>query len=148
MADYIYLEDGSGKLLLETGDAYLLEQAPYIVQLKLSANIAASAATHTTYQLTAPSGKTTGDFQEGHISDDTNPITSTDLDSGKYTEIEWSIKTCLGLADNDEIEFRVTNSGTVIDTYTVTPKITIGTGAAPELALIPILMRSYRAWRT
>jgi hypothetical protein len=147
MADYIYLEDGSGKLLLETGDAYLLEQAPYIVQLKLSANIAANAATDTTYQLTAPATKSTSDFQAGKISDDTNPIT-TDLASGKYTELEWSIKTCLGLADNDEIEFRVTNSGTVISTYTVTPKITVGAGAAPELALIPILMRSYRAWRT
>ena len=147
MADYIYLEDGLGKLLLETGGAYLLEQAPYIVQLKLSANIAASASTHTTAQLTAPAGKTTGDFQEGHISDDTNPIT-TDLDSGKYSEPEFSGKTCLGLADNDEIEFRITNAGANTLTLTVTGKITIGAGAAPELALIPILMRSYRAWRT
>ena len=130
MADYIYLEDGSGKLLLETGDAYLLEQSPYIVQLKLSANIAANAATHTTAQLTAPSGKTSGaDFEEGHISDDTNPIT-TDPGDGKYSELEWSLKTCLGLSNGDEIEFRVTDSGSNTLTLTVTPKITVGTVAS------------------
>jgi hypothetical protein len=140
MADYIYLEDGSGKLLLESGDAYLMEQSTPAVTLRLSSNIAAAAATDTTYQLSAPSGKSSSDFQAGKISDDTNPIT-TDLASGKYTELEWSCKTALGLADGDEIEFRITNAGTVIDTYTVTPKITIGAGAT---TIVPILLRQYR----
>jgi len=97
------------------------------IKLLLSSNIAASAATATTAQLTAPSGKTSGaDFQAGKISDDTNPIT-TDLDSGKYTELEWSLQT-QGIATNDEVEFRVTKSGLVLDTYSQTPKITGGTG--------------------
>ena len=101
---------------------------PQWIKLLLSSNVAASAATHTTAQLTAPAGKTSGaNFQEGHISDDTNPITSTDLDSGKYSELEWSLQT-QGIAESDEVEFRITNAGTVIDTYTLTPKITGGTG--------------------
>jgi hypothetical protein len=102
--------------------------APQWIKLLLSDNVAASAATHTTAQLTAPASKTSGaNFQEGHISDDTNPITSTDLDSEKYSELEWSLQT-QGIADSDEVEFRITNAGTVIDTYTVTPKITGGAG--------------------
>ena len=108
------------------------------VRLLLSDNIAASAATHTTAQLTAPAGKTSGaDFQEGHISDDTNPIT-TDLDSGKYTELEWSIKTAAGLGTGDEIEFRITNTGADTLTLTVVPKITIGAGT-PTISITETL---------
>lgn len=34
MADYIYLEDGTSKLLLETGDGYLLEQTLATTSIK------------------------------------------------------------------------------------------------------------------
>lgn len=98
---------------------------PERVNLSASSNIASGAATATTAQLTAPSGKSTSDFQAGKISDDTNPLPSIDLNNLKYTELEWSIITASGLSSNDEIEFRITNNGTVLDTYTVTPKITI-----------------------
>lgn len=97
------------------------------ITLSLSANIAASAATSTTAQLTAPSGKTTTDFQAGKISDDTNPLPAIDLSEDKYTELEWCVITDDGLSSNAEIEFRVTVLGVTLNTYTVTPKITIGT---------------------
>jgi hypothetical protein len=108
-----------------TNDTILLEKGA--VNLKLSSNIAASAATATTAQLTAPSGKSSStDFTAGKISDDTNPVT-VDIGSAKYTELEWSLIGSDILATGDEIEFKVTKAGVDITTYSVTPKWTVGT---------------------
>lgn len=98
--------------------------------LGASANIAASAATSTTAQLTAPSGKTTSNFGAGKISDDTNPITAIDLASGGYTELEWSIIRGPASATNDVYQFRVTAGGLPLSSYAVTPQWTVATGAA------------------
>ena len=94
-----------------------------------STYIATSGSGTTTAQLTAPSGKSTSDFQAGKISDDTNPVAAIDLADGKYTELEFAVEVVTGLvANGDEIEFRITDNGSVIDTYTLYPKITAGSG--------------------
>lgn len=119
------------------GDEVSFTTLDYI-QLSPSDDIAASASTSTTARLTAPSGKTTGDFQAGRISDDTNPLPSIDLDSGKYTELEWCFKVGSDAGASDEYEFRVTSAGTVLETYTQAPKVTVASGglslAVPLLA--------------
>jgi hypothetical protein len=85
----------------------------------------ASSGENTTAQLDAPSGKTTGDFQAGRIQDDENPADAIDLSSGKYTELEWSLQVAEGAPESTIYEFRITDAGTPIDTYTLTPEITV-----------------------
>jgi len=101
---------------------------PFVI-LSDSVFISGSASTSTTYQLTPPGVKTTGSFQSGYISDDTNPLPSLDLASDTYTEVEWSIEFTDDPEVNDVYEFRVTISGVPVDTYTETPQITITLGA-------------------
>lgn len=103
----------------------------------LSPKFALSASTNftngaaTTAQLTAPSGKTSGaDFQAGTINETSNPTAALDLGSGKYTEIEWCIKATDDAVAAAQYEFRVTYDGVSLDTYSVTPKWTIGTPVA------------------
>lgn len=102
---------------------------PAAMVIALSANITASGAA-TTAQLTAPAGKTSGThFQAGRIQDDENPTDALDLAADKYTELEWSLQAVAGVAlPSDVFEFRVTLNGVPLDTYTVTPTWTIGTG--------------------
>ena len=102
------------------------------VLLTDSTYIATSGSGMTTAQLTAPSGKSVSDFQEGLISDDTNPIPAIDLASGKYTELEFMIEVDgVLVAISDEIEFRITNAGTELDSYIATPKIMAGGAIIP-----------------
>jgi hypothetical protein len=79
---------------------------PPAFRLKASANIAASGEA-TTAQLTAPTGKTTGDFQAGRIQDDENPADSIDLAPDTYTELEWCIEATADAEDGETYEFRV-----------------------------------------
>lgn len=96
------------------------------IRLATSANIAAGGGTATTAQLTAPAGKTSGaDFQAGLISDDTNPLPSLNLASGKYTELEWCLQAISTVAIEGTYQFRVTRNGAAFDTYTVTPQWTL-----------------------
>lgn len=83
----------------------------------------------TTAQLTAPSGKTSGsDFQAGRITDDFNPTSTINYGNSKYTEHEWAIQAISGQAQVGDIyNFRITQNGNVLDTYSVTPDWTIGT---------------------
>ncbi len=92
------------------------------VQFSGSPNIAASAATATTAQLSAPAGKTTSSFTAGKISDDTNPITGVDIDLNFYSEYEFALVAAGAPASGERYEFQL--SGTAM-TNTVTPKITI-----------------------
>lgn len=97
--------------------------------LSLSPNFTNGAAT--TAQLTAPAGKTSGaDFQAGIISESSNPLTTLDLASGKYTELEWCFQATTYSESAAQYEFRVTYNGVALDTYTVTPKWTVGTPAS------------------
>jgi hypothetical protein len=107
---------------------------PAIV-LATSTNIGSGGTTTTSALLTAPSGKSTvTDFQAGYISDDTNPLPSLDLASDKYTELEWCLKAVSGVAVNGDVyQFRVTVSGTALDTYSVTPSWTIGTASVTDV---------------
>lgn len=81
----------------------------------------------TTAQLNAPTSKTTADFQAGILSESSSPMGSLNLTSGKYTELEWVLAASTSAVTGTQYEFRVTNAGTALDTYSVTPKWTIGT---------------------
>jgi hypothetical protein len=100
------------------------------VALAPSANIAASAATATTAQLTAPSGKTTANFQASRISDDTNPLPSVDPTTDVYLEPELSVQFLASAAANGQAyDFRVTSNGSAFGTYTNTPRVTVSPAA-------------------
>lgn len=92
-----------------------------------SGNIAAGGEA-TTARLTAPSGKTTSNFTAGRRWDDENGTDTIDIASGNYTEVEWSLTTQSPAADTDYFDFRVYADGAVLDTYSVTPRWTIGSG--------------------
>jgi len=97
------------------------------VYVSTSGNVTAGGEA-TTARLTAPSGKTTGDFTTGRRWDDENGDDSIDIVSDEYTELEWVLTTQSPATTSDYFEFRVYDGDTVLDTYTVTPKWTIGTG--------------------
>jgi hypothetical protein len=96
------------------------------IALVLSSNIVALGQS-TTAQLTPPSGKTTSNFTTGRIQEDMNPAAAIDIASGNYTEIEWCVK-ATDLADSSiTYQFRVLADNVVLDTYSVTPQITLNT---------------------
>lgn len=94
--------------------------------ISTSSNVAAGGEA-TTARLTAPSGKTTGDFDTGRRWDDENGSDSIDITSDDYTELEWVLTTQSPATTSDYFDFRVYDGDTVLDTYTVTPRWTIGT---------------------
>ena len=99
---------------------------PHVFEMDLSTHFADGAAT--TAQLTAPTGKTSGaDFLAGEIVETSNPAPSINLGTDEYTEVEWSIISVSGVNTHDATyEFRVVeDDGTVLDTYTVTPELTL-----------------------
>jgi hypothetical protein len=111
---------------------------PSSIEFGSSTNIVASGAS-TTAQLTAPAGKTTGDFDAGRIQDDENPADSIAISTDDYTELEWSL-VATGTASNGETyEFRIgygTSSVTGLTEYLVTPQWTIGsTPVTPTILL-------------
>jgi hypothetical protein len=107
-----------------------LDSALAAIVLAPSSYIAASGA-DTTAQLTAPSGKTTADFDAGRIQDDENPADSVTISEDDYTELEWCMRFSDNALDNQQYEFRITKNGTPLDTYTVTPKATTASVAPP-----------------
>lgn len=98
---------------------------PERILLAASSNITASGD-NTTALLTAPSGKTTGDFVTGRMQDDENPADAIDITTDNYTELEWSIAATSFASSTQVYQFRTTVAGTALDTYTVTPQMTIG----------------------
>lgn len=80
---------------------------------------------NTTAQLTAPSGKTTSDFVAGKIRDDENPAATVDITTDDYTELEWAIIVNSTAVVGDVYQFRVTKAGSVFDTYSVVPELTV-----------------------
>jgi hypothetical protein len=98
------------------------------IRLYDSAYITAGGTAPTTAQLTPPSGKTTGDFLAGAISDDTNPLADINLGADEYTEIEFSLEITNAAQSSDVYYFRITDEGNVLDTYTLIPELTIGAG--------------------
>lgn len=99
------------------------------VYITPSANIA-SGGEATTARLTAPSGKSTSDFVTGRRWDNENGTDTIDITTDDYTEVEWLVALTSAPADGDYFEFRVYAGSSALDTYTVTPKWTVGSGAS------------------
>jgi hypothetical protein len=110
----------------------LIETSSNEIYVSTSSNVTAGGEA-TTARLTAPSGKTTGDFTTGRRWDDENGDDSIDIASDEYTELEWVITT-QDLETDDYIEFRVYDGDDALDTYTLTPKWTIGSGSTNATA--------------
>lgn len=108
----------------------VMRTAPEIAEMAVaaSANIAANAATATTALMSAPGGKDTGDFDPGWISDDVNPGPSTDIDTDLYTELEWCMQATAYAGAGVVYEFRVSDNGAALDSYTDLPEWTIESG--------------------
>ena len=104
-----------------------------------SSNITAGGEA-TTARLTAPSGKTTGDFVTGRRWDDENGTDTIDLTTDDYTEVEWCLQAQSPATNGDYFDFRVYAGGSALDSYTVTPRWTVGTPATPSST-----PRGYRA---
>jgi hypothetical protein len=99
------------------------------VYVTTSGNVTAGGEA-TTARLTEPSGKTTSDFVTGRRWDDENGTDTIDITTDDYTEVEWSLALKSGLANADYFDFRVYAGASALDTYTVTPRWTVDTGAA------------------
>jgi len=114
--------------------AYIIRPAPAStneVYISTSGNVAAGGEA-TTARLTAPSTKTTGDFDTGRRWDDENGTDSIDITEDNYTELEWILTTQSPAADTDFYDFRVFNVDAALDSY-VTPRWTISSGGADTL---------------
>ncbi len=121
----------------DTGDNFATIVAPHITNnpdvpvsnpaFTLSASPYFSHDEATTVQLTAPSGKTTGDFLTGKMCESVNPMsTYTPSGTSKYTEFEVCVQATANAVNSGTYEFRMTNAGTVFTTITETPTWTIG----------------------
>ncbi|MEN6537915.1 MAG: fibronectin type III domain-containing protein [Bryobacteraceae bacterium] len=106
--------------------------------LSATANIAANAATATTAQLTAPANKTSNNFAAGTISDDTNPLPSSNLTANQYTEIEWCIASGVNATGGQTYTLRVTNNGTALDTYAANATWLVGASATLSQTLADV----------
>lgn len=97
--------------------------------MSASSQFADGAAT--TAQLTAPAGKTSGaNFFAGKMAETSNPITGVDITTGNYTELEYCVQATANAVNGATYEFRITDNGATLDTYSVTPQWTIGTASA------------------
>jgi hypothetical protein len=114
-------------LVLEVGPQTVVR--PHAFGMAASDNITAGGE-NTTFQLEAPSGKTTSNFGGGRIQDDENPGDTVDLASNEYREDEWCIEATTDAVVGEQYEFRVLVGGSIPDTISVTPKWTIGINAA------------------
>jgi hypothetical protein len=129
------------------GSEVTFDTINWAVRLKLSTNIPAGGTTATTRQLTIPSGKAAGDYEAGKITDDTNPLASFNPGSAKFSEWEVCIEGISALlSTGDQLRISMSNAGVALDSYTHEAIWEIGAGAAGPV--IPVFMRSYRAWRT
>lgn len=96
------------------------------ITLAASSQITASGE-NTTAQLTAPSGKSTSDFDAGRIQDDENPADSVTISSDGYTELEWSLVANAAAVDSGVYQFRVYK---YLETLNATEITTGGTPSA------------------
>jgi len=127
----ISLNNGNGSIT-QLAELQLYKDLQEDIMLASSSNITASGE-NTTVQLSAPSGKTTGDFVVGRIQDDENPADLIDITNDDYTEVEWCIVAKNNAINTDVMDFRVTSSGVVLSVYSVTPQWTIGAGSSGVL---------------
>lgn len=102
------------------------------IYVATSANITAGGEA-TTARLAAPSGKTTGDFVTGRRWDDENGSDSIDITTDDYTELEWCLLAQSPAVNGDYFDLRVYAGGSALNSYSVTPRWTLGSAAASEL---------------
>lgn len=112
------------------------------VYMSASSNITAGGQA-TTFQLAAPSGKATSDFDAGRMWDDENGTDTVTITTDNYTELEWCIT--FAASASGAYDFRVTDGGTVLNTYSQTPSISISAGA---LVAVPSRSHTYAAQAT
>jgi hypothetical protein len=104
--------------------------------MSLSSEFAPGA---TTVQLLAPATKTTGDFNAGRIEEVANPATAIDITDENYTEVE----SCFQATVNSrEVQYDFRIEG--LDTYTVTPQLTISAAVGNAM---PMAMNDFRRRR-
>ncbi len=112
-----------------------LYSASYVqaIVLSPSGNITASGET-TTFQLAAPSGKSTANFIAGRMQDDENPPDAVEIMETEYTEMEWCLMATTDATIGATYEFRVVEQDTpvvLINPYTVNPQWTIDPATPP-----------------
>lgn len=106
--------------------AYVV-RAPTInneVYIPTSANVTAGGEA-TTARLTAPAGKTTGDFTTGRRWDDENGTDTIDIANLFYSEFEWPVHISSAAAASDFYDFRLYAGTSALTTYGVTPRWSI-----------------------
>jgi hypothetical protein len=112
-------------------------------KIVLSSNIAPGGEDTTTYGMTAPAGKSGADFTTGRRWDNENGVDALTIAVDDWTKVGWSIAPTTGVVvDTEQYEFRVVADGVALDTYSVTPKWTIGAAAGdpepPPLLMAPM----------
>lgn len=115
----------NASILANANGSFALTPADVPVFVSASSNVTAGGEA-TTVQLSAPSGKATSDFDTGRLWDDENGSDSIDITADDYTELEWSLRLQSPAVDADAYDFRVYAGSTALDTYTVTPRVTVG----------------------
>lgn len=77
-------------------------------------------------------GAGTGSFVAGEVSED-GLVDDLQITASNYTELLYSITlVSSALANNDTLDFRVVRNGAVLNTYTVTPRITASKTTTPQ----------------
>lgn len=79
-----------------TSEAFTIVASTYI----------SASGENTTARLTAPSGKSTSDFDAGRIQDDENPADSVTVSADDYTEMEWTLQANAAAVDGGVYQFR------------------------------------------
>jgi hypothetical protein len=114
----------NASILANVCGAFALAPEPRPIFVSPSANITAGGEA-TTALLTPPSGKTSGDFTTGRMWDNENGTDTIDIVVDEYTELEWCLAAQAPADYDDVYQFRVYAGSTPLDTYTVTPELTI-----------------------
>jgi len=115
------------------------------VYVAASANVTAGGEA-TTAQLTAPSGKSTSDFVTGRMWDDENGTDSIDITTDDYTELEWCLQAQSPSVDGDYFDFRVYAGASALDSYTLTPRWTLGSGGGASSSIGPFIQSLARRY--
>lgn len=100
-----------------TGSWTIITPESSVLNLQLSPNFI-DAATTTQRLVGGP------DFIAGQILESTNPVAFLNMLKTQSTEYEWSLKSSENIPFAATYSFRITNNGTVLDTYDQCPSLT------------------------
>lgn len=110
-----------------TGSWTVADSASSVFSLQLSQNFTDGATT--TQQVST--GK---NFIAGQILESTNPAVSLNMLKNQSTEYEWSLKASQDIPFAATYSFRITNNGTVLDTYDQCASLTVQAAPPPPPA--------------